>query len=630
MLKHSRIAFALLIILCLSTPRVSAQWRVRIKTVGGSPHSFSPPLNEPDDLRRMVGSHLADVRKILRQQGTGWTGRIEDLERAAKFAQVRTLTLPVGKRIPWMAMRRRGRPRIYKPSSGMIWDGSAPLEVYYIAFRSNGKGWKLIAPKPCGNFWVTSERLTQDFINKELVNGDCFHEGQEIQFAPNGSAYNRDGLIMHDNADFGDTAQREGWYWLGVWIRANEIHQPWVDSPPRALSFDDVERKLEPNQDGVFVRAPGKDPFGRATPGDGNENHGMTRDQLVPLIAALSVWGKRDALQRLWYSLPEDIFGKHDFQGHWHDLINGTDVYVADPVNDIKNRSCTLRVDTRDCSLLVDTRNCGHDGPFGIHFNDPFCEIAKAAQNALYAVQKLACETAKAAQNVLYLAEQVACNVQKGIDVAVATAKKEFGILRFTGDPLPPATYNLLIRAGVLPISIFPVTIFAVSPPGLVVGEANLKGGIDVLRSQATGHLSCGSQSVPDPLDCVDQDMNSITMLWMSRHTVPTPMSNWAIQSYRSRAHSYGSYFKRYCEVYGPLTIYPGQCPEWEPDCCPDKGCLDARLIARMKAGIASGWPPDGPGFGPYGAVRWYNRWSTRANPKLATLWEPIISDLVK
>lgn len=626
MLKRLCSVLALLTTVGFSTATVSATWRVRIKTLGGTPAAFNPPLNEPDDLRRMVGAHLADVTTVLRHRGTGWTGRIQDLERAAQFAQVKTLTLDVGKRLPWMAMRRRGRPAVYKPPSGMIWDGSAPLQAYSIVFRSNGKGWRLIAPKPCGNLWVTSERLTPEFLKELAANGDCFHEQQEIQFAPSESAYNRAGLIMHDNADFGDTAHREGWYWLGVWSRAREINQPWTDSPPRALSFDDVEKKLEPHQDGVFVRAPGKDPFGRPT--DGNENHGMTRDQLVPLIAALSVWGKRDALQRLWYSLPEDILGKHDFQGHWHDVINNTDSYVVDPVNEIKNRSCPLKVDTRDCSLRVDTRNCGHDA-LGIHFNDPFCEIAKAGQNALYVGEKIACEAAKGAQNALYSGEQAACNVQKGVDVAVATAKKETYLLHFTGDPLPPATYNLLLRAGVVPLSIYPVTMFAVSPSGMILGEINLKGQIDVLRNQATGDIACGSQSVPDKLDCVDQDMNSIVMLWMSRHTVPTPISVSAIQSYRSRAHSYGSYFGRYCEVYGPLTVY-SQCPSWEPDCCMDKGCLNAKLTSRMKSGIASGWPPDGPGFGPYGAIRWYNRWTTGANPKLATLWKPILADVLK
>ena len=46
--------------------------------------------------------------------------------------------------------------------------------------------------------------------------------------------YDDDGLIVHKGHagdikgwDGGDTAQREGWYWLGVWIREHELHDPW-------------------------------------------------------------------------------------------------------------------------------------------------------------------------------------------------------------------------------------------------------------------------------------------------------------------------------------------------------------------------------------------------------------------
>lgn len=376
---------------------------------------------------------------------------------------------------------------------------------------------------------------------------ECFHEDQEIQFAPRGSAFARDGLIMHDNGDFGDTAQREGWYWLGGWIRQNELHQPWIDTPRRQLSFSDVLKKLEPNGDGVFVRAPGKDPYGRDT--DGNKNHGTTRDQLVPLIAAMSVWGKQDALQRLWNALPEDIAGKHDFQGHWHDDISGQDIYASDPCN---------------------------------NNDDHFC-----------------------------------------------TTKKSNGLLRFTGDPLPSPTYNLFVRAGIVPSSSFPVTKAALSPDGFTLGEVWLYGGVGVLRHQATGEVPCGSQQLPDKLDCVDQDMNTIVMLWMSRHSKPTVMSESAIASYRSRAHSYGSYFGEYCKAYGVLRV-SSSCPVSDTQCCKDKSCLNSRLTNRMKTGVRSGWSPDGPGFGPYGAVRWYNRWSTGANPRLAVLWQPIIEDLLK
>ncbi|HEY6763744.1 MAG TPA: hypothetical protein VI386_03160, partial [Candidatus Sulfotelmatobacter sp.] len=261
------------------------------------------------------------------------------------------------------------------------------------------------------------------------------------------------------------------------------------------------------------------------------------------------------------------------------------------------------------------------------------CEAAKAAQNALYALEKGACETLK-------LAETAAREVQKGIDVVVATAKKETGVLLFVrddglpADPLRPETYALLVRAGVVPISIYPVTIVAVSPAGLFFGEKMLLGEILTLNSQAMGHLSCnhgGCANDPGKRDCVDQDMNSIVMLWMARHTqTQTHWSLLALENYKSRAHSYGSYFGQYCEKHGPLRVYPDQCPAWEPDCSKDKCSLDAKLVERMKDGIASGWTPDGKGFGPYGSVRWYHRWTVGANPRLAKLWEPIIADLVK
>ena len=140
----------------------------------------------------------------------------------------------------------------------------------------------------------------------------CLAEDTPIQFVT--SSDSRDGLITHDDG-LGDTAQREGWYWLGVWIREKRLNNPWPQKR-KLSSFSQVLKKLEPNGDGVFVRAPGLDPFGR------DNNTGTTRDQLVPLVAAMGVWGQQDssirkALQRLWDAMPEDRWGKHDFQGCW-------------------------------------------------------------------------------------------------------------------------------------------------------------------------------------------------------------------------------------------------------------------------------------------------------------------------
>ena len=473
---------------------------------------------------------------------------------------------------------------------------------------------------------------------------DCLHQNKAIRYADktSGSPWGRDGLIMHEDG-FGDTAQREGWYWLGVWIRQNRLDQPWIDHPSRQLSFDDVLKKLEPNGDGVFVRAPGKDPFGRPT--DGYENNGTTRDQLVPLIAAMGVWGKHDELQRLWYALPEDILGKHDFQGHWHDLTNNTDTFSSDPCTEAKNRSCPLKVDIRPCDLQDDKRSCEPTWSCDCALTDfscskyaceigkgtyrTSCETAKAAQNALYAGQKAACETGKATQNGLYAAEQVACNAQKVVDLGFCESKKLSGLLLFTGDPLPPKTYNLFVRAGVIPISPVPATLTAVSPVGFLLGETDLKLAVDTLRNQATGAFPCPHSA--DMLDCVDQDMNTIVMLWMSQYKLSTHIGDSAIASYKSRAHSYGSYFERYCEVSGPLIVQT-QCSPGDTQCCTSKQCLDDRLKRGIQAGIqgASPWLPDNPAYGPYGAIRWYHRWSTGANPGLAILWQPIINDLLK
>jgi hypothetical protein len=644
---------------------------VKLQRLKASKNSFGTPLKTPDDLQHMLLLKRLDVETVLADKSTGWTGRLEDLRLAAKTAKLAEITIQAGEGIPWMAERRGCKPRVVKPSNGMVWAGSEPLKAYTLTFISNDREWTLVAPKANSNFWITSVEVAPncrpttcategvncgtipDGCGRILSCGApctvaaCFHEDQEIQFAPSGSAYGRDGLIMHDNADFGDTSQREGWYWLGVRLR-QQLGQPWVDTPPRQLTFDTVLRKLEPEGNGIFVRAPGKDPFGRPT--DGNDKHGTTRDQLVPLIAAMSAWGKHDELQRLWYALPEDIAGKHDFQGHWHNFTNGVDSYTADPCNDIKNRSCAQKVDTRDCSrggvcgsalCPCEVRRCRSDcvtknctrpcifnicGPEvcvpGIDLDcegkKVDCERLKAQEDAACRTAELGCTLGKETQNALYAGEAAACAIQRTADLALCMAEKETGALLFTGDPLPPMTYNLFVRAGVVPITLFPVTATAVSPAGLAAGEIWLKGSVDFIRHRAH-----------DDRDYVDQDMNTIAMLLTSRQKLSTPVSEAAIASYRSRAHSYGSYFERYCQVYGPLVLHTS-CPPGDLLCCKTKECLNAQLEQRIKEGIASGWPPDGPGFGPYGAVRWYNRWSTKANPRLALLYGPIIENLLK
>jgi len=74
----------------------------------------------------------------------------------------------------------------------------------------------------------------------------------------------------------------------------------------------------------------------------------------------------------------------------------------------------------------------------------------------------------------------------------------------------------------------------------------------------------------------------------------------------KNRPVSYGSFLGVYRDVYGDMS-----------------GESDAEVRRRLDEGIASGWQTDASRV--YGAVRWYHRAKTGANPQLAELYAPII-----
>jgi hypothetical protein len=140
--------------------------------------------------------------------------------------------------------------------------------------------------------------------------------------------YDSDGLIVHKNMDGGDTAQREGWYWFGVWIRQEVLKDPWP--VPRKRSFAEVIQLLEPNSDGIFYRHPTLSPWNNPY----SKEFGFSRDQLVPLVAAMGVWGLTDPLRRLWNALPQDVLGgtKHTFNGEWKTIFGQKTIFTGDIV----------------------------------------------------------------------------------------------------------------------------------------------------------------------------------------------------------------------------------------------------------------------------------------------------------
>ena len=194
------------------------------------------------------------------------------------------------------------------------------------------------------------------------------------QFETRDMFFDDDGLIIHlstgangsapGTPDGGDTMQREGWYWLGVWLRANAPGlTPWTVPRKNNLTFEQVHRMLEPAGDGVFYRHPKMPPYNK--PWD--KEYGTSRDQLVPWVAVLGLMGKTDVLQRMWDAMPEDVQGKHAFNGNWRNVLgqDGTNC------ESIRKRACNADncpwprddtpcgdVDTRDCTLILDTQPC--------------------------------------------------------------------------------------------------------------------------------------------------------------------------------------------------------------------------------------------------------------------------------
>ena len=462
------------------------------------------------------------------------------------------------------------------------------------------------------------------------------------------------GLIVHRNpdgtVDGGDTAQREGWYWLGVWLSQNTPGiEPWT--PRRKLNFEQVMSLLEKDKNGVIYRHPFQERWNQPS----DKAAGTSRDQLVPLIAAMGVWGQKERLKRLWRALPEDLLGKRAFNGDWRNALgqDGWDCSKelqrsCSPDMDCSRQedttSCDVGHDTRDCSASKsqtscerkhDTRNC-EKKVAGIKFNDPICEAAKATQNKLYDTEKVRCEAFKAAtnlpsevekriceagkagQNAAYESERLACEGKKGtINVAGANVKglcevaktsdkyaceaykqAAFQVCKLgnvhSGDPLGPEYVSLFMRAlGRNPALPHPDLFLS---PTLI--RSSIGGDAELL---ANTHIRIGVAH--DDKDDVGPDLNHIVALIMSDLRYPTPISRNAVKEFgKQREHSFGSYLETFYSQYG------------------DK---EDPSVDKIKEGIGAGWKPDTcPVFG---AVKWYHR-PAGANRGLAKLYEQYLN----
>jgi hypothetical protein len=91
----------------------------------------------------------------------------------------------------------------------------------------------------------------------------------------------------------GDTAQREGFTWFGIWLLQKLGIQPVVI--PTLGWFDAIKLLEDPQKPGEFRRHPNPDPRWKW-----NDPTIFSRDQQTPIVAALGALGPSQTLQRLW------------------------------------------------------------------------------------------------------------------------------------------------------------------------------------------------------------------------------------------------------------------------------------------------------------------------------------------
>jgi hypothetical protein len=108
--------------------------------------------------------------------------------------------------------------------------------------------------------------------------------------------------------------------------------------------------------------------------------------------------------------------------------------------------------------------------------------------------------------------------------------------------------------------------------------------------------------------DNTGDDLNLVVMLLMSMLRFPSSISTAAVNLYaKNRPVSYGSFLDTYYKQWG---FHHGD-PE-------------DLMAKRIDQGIASGWKTNSSRV--YGAIRWYQRAESGANPKLAELYRPIVN----
>lgn len=123
----------------------------RATHLGNPATRFAPPRATPEDLRALFRDDKLrpDFAAVLTQWG--WQGNIEDMFAAAATAEISDIKIPVGRTMPFMSSREKGKPICLR---NVLWAGQEPAPAYAFNFTSKGQRYRCVTPKACSNFFL--------------------------------------------------------------------------------------------------------------------------------------------------------------------------------------------------------------------------------------------------------------------------------------------------------------------------------------------------------------------------------------------------------------------------------------------------------------------------------------------
>jgi hypothetical protein len=199
--------FLLFIFTVIALPVQAQQHNVKRLGTGDAFHGSV--LKTEDNFKNFVRLRRSDIDVVL--QKWGWHGKVDDLVSAAETGSITTEQIQPGTRLPFFAMRHRGKPDLLRE---VVWSGAKPFEAWVVEFQSNGYTYRFHAPKVCGNFWIEEQKaavVEQARAAITLSGADvCVTQSARVQISVNNAPAGASIGLTVDGQDAGTVPAASG------------------------------------------------------------------------------------------------------------------------------------------------------------------------------------------------------------------------------------------------------------------------------------------------------------------------------------------------------------------------------------------------------------------------------------